>query len=272
VTAQNPAPRGVDTNVPNIARMYDYWLGGKDNFAADRAAAEKIVEISAGRVLRGVRQNRAFLNRAVRTAAAAGVRQFLDLGSGLPTQDNVHQVAGPDARVIYVDYDPVVRVHGAAILAGVDRVAAIQADLRRPVEILESPEAKALIDFDEPVAILFVAVLHFVHDEYDPAALVAQYRDALAPGSHLILSHLSTDAFPEKMAQTERVYEGSSAGLVARPRAEILRFFDGFELLEPGLVGPTEWRPNEPVNDEKFAGLVGVGLLSRAGSRGSAPR
>jgi hypothetical protein len=261
VSAQNPAPRGVDPSTPHIARMYDYWLGGKDNFAADREAAQKIVEISGGRVLRGVRLNRAFLRRAVRTATAAGVRQFLDLGSGLPTQDNVHQVAGPGARVVYADYDPVVRAHGQALLAGVDGVAVIEADLRRPAEILEHPHVRELIDFGEPVAILFVAVLHFVHDEYDPAGLVARFGDAVASGSHLILSHLSRDAFPDKMAETEQVYERSSAGMVARPRAEILRFFDGFELLDPGLVGPTEWRPEDlnPWSGEKFAGLVGVG-------------
>ncbi|WP_406315931.1 SAM-dependent methyltransferase [Streptosporangium sp. NBC_01639] len=250
---------GADT--PNIARMYDYWLGGKDNFAADRRSAEEIVKISEGKVLRGVRLNRAFLGRAVRAAAEAGVRQFLDLGSGLPTQENVHEVAGSGARVVYVDYDPVVASHAHAILAKSETVGFVQADLRKPAEILGHPTVRELIDFDEPVAFMFVSVLHFVDDGEDPHGIVARFRDAAAPGSHLILSHLSRDGFPQKMAQTEQVYQGASARLGARTHAEILGFFDGFELSEPGLVGPTEWRPGDgPPGTEKFAGLVGMGV------------
>ncbi|MDP9862466.1 MULTISPECIES: SAM-dependent methyltransferase [Streptosporangium] len=250
---------GADT--PNIARMYDYWLGGKDNFAADRESAEEIVKISEGRVLRGVRLNRAFLGRAVRAAAEAGVRQFLDLGSGLPTRENVHEVAGPGARVVYVDYDPVVASHAHAILARSDGVGFVQADLRRPAEILGHPTVREIVDFDEPLALLFVSVLHFVGDADGPHRVVADFRDAAAPGSHLILSHLSKDGFPQKMAATEQVYQGASARLGARTREEILAFFDGFELSEPGLVGPTEWRPGAGgAGPERFAGLVGMGV------------
>ncbi|MEZ0074760.1 SAM-dependent methyltransferase [Planotetraspora sp. GP83] len=254
------APRGVGAGTPNIARMYDYWLGGKDNFAADRESAEEIVRISDGRVLRGVRLNRSFLGRAVRTAAAAGVRQFLDLGSGLPTRENVHQVAGPDARVIYVDSDPVVASHARAILVRSDNVEFVEGDLRHPREILGHPAVRRLIDFDEPVALMFVSVLHFVDDSEDPRGILAAYRDAVAPGSHLILSHLSKDAFPQKMAAAERVYEGANTRLGARTREEILGLFEGFEVLDPGLVGPAEWRPQGPWSTERFAGLVGVGL------------
>ncbi|WP_214414503.1 SAM-dependent methyltransferase [Sphaerisporangium fuscum] len=259
--ADDITPAGVGAGTANIARMYDYWLGGKDNFAVDRESAEEVVKISQGRVLRGVRLNRDFLGRAVRTAARAGVRQFLDLGSGLPTRENVHEVAGPDARVVYVDYDPVVAAHGRALLATSQDVGFVHADLRRPGEILGHPTVRRLIDFAEPVAVMFVSVLHFVDDADDPRRIVGEYRDALVPGSHLILSHLAKDDFPDRMAATERVYEGASARLGARSREEILALFDGFELLEPGLVGPTEWNaPELALSAEKFAGLVGVGV------------
>ncbi|MFA1550934.1 SAM-dependent methyltransferase [Actinomadura chokoriensis] len=259
------AAAGLDTGSPNVARMYDYWLGGKDNFAADREAAERVVEISEGRVVRGVRLNRAFMREAVRACAAAGVRQFLDLGSGLPTRENVHEAVtsvAPDARTVYVDYDPVVCAHGRALLAGAENAGFAEADLRRPDGVLAHPAVRDMIDFSEPVALLLVSVLHFVDDADDPAALVARYRDALAPGSRLILSHLATDAFPEQMSLTEQVYEGASARLGARPSAQIRGFFDGFELLPPGLAGPREWLDGGVASDgERFAGLVGMGEL-----------
>ncbi|WP_433337264.1 SAM-dependent methyltransferase [Spirillospora sp. CA-294931] len=256
------ADGGVDATTPNVARMYDYWLGGKDNFEPDRVAAERVVEISEGRVIEGVRLNRLFLGTAVSAAAAAGVRQFLDLGSGLPTQDNVHDVAlraRPDARVVYVDNDPMVCVHGRALLGGVGQVGFVEGDLRRPEEILGDPAVRSLLDLTEPVAVLCVSVLHFVGDA-EATAAVTRVRDAMAPGSRLILSHLASDAFPGEMAKTEQIYSGANARLGARPRAQILRFFDGFELLPPGLVGPTEWltKGGEP-GGRRFAGLVGVG-------------
>ncbi|MEU8122310.1 SAM-dependent methyltransferase [Spirillospora sp. NPDC049024] len=261
---------GLDASSPNVARMYDYWLGGKDNFAADREAAQRVVEISEGRVVRGVRLNRAFLGGAVRDAAEAGIRQFLDLGSGLPTRENVHEAATrarPDSRVVYVDYDPVVCAHGRALLADAGNVGFAEADLRRPDDVLGHPVVADLLDFSEPVALLLVSVLHFVDDAEDPHALVARYRDALAPGSRLILSHLASDAFPERMAEAERVYKDASARLGARPRARILEFFDGFDLLHPGLTGPREWLDGGVKTDgEQFAGLVGVGELARPGA------
>ncbi|MFB4309266.1 SAM-dependent methyltransferase [Actinomadura sp. GTD37] len=257
---------GLDTGSPNVARMYDYWLGGKDNFAADREAAERVVEISEGRVVRGVRLNRAFLRAAVRAAADAGVRQFLDLGSGLPTRENVHEAAAgaaPGTRTVYVDHDPVVCAHGRALLAGAGGVGLAEADLRRPDEVLGHPAVRDMIDFSEPVALLLVSVLHFVADADDPHALVARYRDALAPGSRLILSHLASDAFPEHMARAEQVYEGASARLGARPSEQIGRFFDGFDLIPPGLTGPREWLGDADQDGERFAGLVGMGGLPR---------
>jgi SAM-dependent methyltransferase len=261
------ATADLDTGTANPARMYDYWLGGKDNFAADREAAERIVEISEGRVVRGVRLNRAFLRAAVRAAAQAGIRQFLDLGSGLPTQENVHDAVRdvrPDARTVYVDHDPVVCAHGRALLADAEHVGFVQGDLRRPEEVLAHPTVQDMIDFSEPVAVMLVSVLHFVDDADDPAALVAPYRDELAPGSRLVLSHLASDAFPAEMAKAERVYEGASARLGARPKAQIRGFFDGFELLEPGLIGPREWLDGGVRTDgERFAGLVGVGEKRR---------
>ncbi|MQY09374.1 SAM-dependent methyltransferase [Actinomadura macrotermitis] len=257
---------GLDAATPNVARMYDYWLGGKDNFAADRAAAQRVVGISEGRVTEGVRLNRRFLGTAVRQAAEAGVRQFLDVGSGLPTRENVHEVAlaaRADARVVYVDHDPVVCAHGRALLAGTgDPVGFVQGDLRRPEEILDHPVTRQLIDFAEPVALIFVSVLHFVEDADDPAALVGRFAGRLVPGSRLILSHLASDAFPDQMARAEQVYEGASSRLGARPRAQILGFFDGFELLEPGLTGPPQWLAGGAEDPEarRFAGLVGVGV------------
>ncbi|HEU5026924.1 MAG TPA: SAM-dependent methyltransferase [Spirillospora sp.] len=257
------ATADLDPGTPNVARMYDYWLGGKDNFAADREAAARIVDISEGRVVRGVRLNRAFLREAVRDAARAGIAQFLDLGSGLPTRENVHEAVRevrPEARTVYVDNDPVVCAHGRALLADAAHVGFVQGDLRRPAEIMAHPTVREMIDFSAPVAVMLVSVLHFVDDAEDPAALVARYRDALAPGSRLVLSHLATDAFPEAMAEAERVYADASAPLGARPSARIRGFFDGFELLPPGLTGPREWLDGGVRTDgERFAGLVGVG-------------
>lgn len=263
MASANEAPRAVDIGTPNIARMYDYWLGGKDNFAADRAAAEKVIAISSEPgVLRDVRENRAFLGRAVRTVAGMGVTQFLDIGAGLPTQQNVHQVAQqvrPDTRVVYVDYDPVVCSHGRALLAGGDGVAFVQADARGATELVTDPEVTALIDFDQPVAVLLVAVLHLIQDADDPAGIVAGLRSLMAPGSYLILSHISSEPRPAEVAKAAEVYEQATAGLIPRTRQQILDFFDGFTLLEPGLTNAPAWRPEVTVPDAHiFPVLAGV--------------
>jgi hypothetical protein len=254
VTDEKPAaaagrqpPPGIDASVATAARIYDYWLGGHDNFAADRIAALKVSERSpeAPLVARG---NRKFLGRAVRfLAAEAGIRQFLDLGTGLPTKGNVHQVAqatAPGARVVYVDNDPMVLAHSRALKTG-EGTAVIRADLRDAGTILGHPDTGRLIDFSEPLAILFVAVLHFVGDP-DAGAAVARFTGAAAPGSYLVLSHITGDPDPEAAAAFTAVYAGTANPNTLRSREEILGFFDGLEMLEPGLVPVQQWRPDDP--------------------------
>jgi S-adenosyl methyltransferase len=238
---------GFDTSVPNPARMYDYFLGGKDHFPADKAAAEQLLAtVPLTRV--GARENRAFLQRAVGfLAGEAGIRQFLDIGTGLPTQGNVHEVAqavAPDARVVYVDNDPIVHAHANALLSG-DNTASILGDLRDPDGILADPETNRLIDFRQPVAILLVAVLHFIRDREDPAGIVARLKAAMAPGSYLVISHATGDLYPREIgAEATKAYDRATAPLVLRTRAEIERFFDGLELVPPGLVQLSRWRPD----------------------------
>ena len=247
----------INTGVPNPARIYDYFLGGKDNFPADREVAEQVVAI-APVALDIVEDNRAFLRRAVRLLAGeAGIRQFIDLGSGLPTRGNVHEIAqavAPDARVVYVDNDAMVVTHSRALLAG-DNTAAIEADLRDPDSVMRHPEVRELIDFDQPIALLLMAILHFVPDDEDPYGIVARFRDALSTGSYLALSHgtrdiparpdMSPEAMAEMGTKVERLYQLTTASLVTRTHAQVERFLDGFDLLDPGLVEIQLWRPDE---------------------------
>jgi hypothetical protein len=261
----------INTGVPNPARIYDYFLGGKDNFPADREVAEQVVAIAP--VARDiVEDNRAFLRRVVRfLAGEAGIRQFVDLGSGLPTQGNVHEIAQatvPDARVVYVDNDAMVVTHSRALLAG-EHTVAIEADLRDPDSVLEHPEVRQLIDFDQPIALLLLAILHFVPDDQDPFGVVARFRDALPAGSYLAISHgtrdiptrpdMSPEAMAEMGAKVERLYQLTTASLVTRTRARVERFFDGFDLVDPGLVEIQLWRPDEsePLLPGGFYGGVG---------------
>jgi hypothetical protein len=241
----------LNPGVPNPARMYDYFLGGKDNFPADREAAEQAIAVSPP-TLDMARENRAFLRRAVRfLAAEAGIRRFLDIGAGLPTQGNVHEVAqavAPDARVVYADIDPVVVTHARALLAD-PNTAAIQADLRDPDAILATPEVRGLLDGGQPVAILLLAILHFVQDADDPARSVARLRDAVPAGSYLAITHATAEApnpKPEVAARVVDVYQRATASLALRTGAEVARFFDGFDLVDPGLVQVQEWRPDAP--------------------------
>ncbi|MEV5748139.1 SAM-dependent methyltransferase [Actinoallomurus sp. NPDC052308] len=246
MTDRDRAPESVDLSTPNAARMYDFFLGGKDNLAPDRAAAEMVLQI-APQIRIAAQQNRAFLGRAVRYLAEAGIRQFLDVGTGLPTQNNVHQVAHavvPDAPVVYVDNDPVVLAHGRAILAGSKNVHIVQADLRRPEDILESPEVRERIDFDRPFAILLVAIVHFLQDADDPEKIVARFRDVLPPGGHLVLSHVCGDALPEAVAPVTEIYRRSSTPIITRSTERIRGFFGDLELVEPGLVNVSAWRPD----------------------------
>ena len=227
--------------------MYDYWLGGHDNFAPDRIAALKISDRAPEAPLLA-RENRKFLGRAVRfLAGEAGIRQFLDLGTGLPTRGNVHQVAQaitPDARVVYVDNDPMVLAHSRALKTG-EGTAVIRADLRDPDTILGHPDTRRLIDFSEPLAVLFAAVLHFVGDP-DAAAAVARFTGATAAGSYLVLSTVTSDPDEQAAAVGTAVYASTANPVRLRTREEILAFFDGMELLEPGLVPVQQWRPDEP--------------------------
>jgi hypothetical protein len=259
VTVADQARSAVDASIPNVARVYDFMLGGKDNFPADRAAAEQLLA-AFPEAREGVRQNRAFLRRVVAyLAGSAGIRQFLDIGTGLPTQKNVHEVAravAPDARVVYVDNDPVVCVHGRSLLADADEVAMVEADLRRPEEILADPDTQRLIDFDQPVALLLVAVLHFIGDEDDPYAVVARLRDALAPGSYLAVVHmLDAEERHDDADKVRHVYSRSSTGVYPRSREQVMRFFGDFELLDNDLFISRELI-------QRFAGL-GWGAVAR---------
>ncbi|MEV4224351.1 SAM-dependent methyltransferase [Nonomuraea sp. NPDC049725] len=249
------APEGVDPNVPNVARMYDYYLDGKDNFAADREAAERIMKIFPV-TKDAARENRAFLRRAVREVVAGGVRQIIDLGAGLPTQGNTHEIA-PEARVVYVDYDPVVCTHGRALLARGEKVDFLQADARKPDELLERLDG--MVDFGQPVAFMMLAILHFIPDD-DAYGIVGKLREVSVPGSHLVISH-AIDAKPDTTPQAIEVYNQATAGLNLRTHEEIVRFFDGYELLEPGLVFPKDWRPDggETYGGGTAIGYAGVG-------------
>jgi len=263
VTGSTTPLFGIDTTVPTTARIYDYWLGGHDNFAADRAAALKVSEAAPEAQMMAV-ENRRFLRRAVRYLAAdAGITQFLDIGTGLPTQRNVHQVAqdiNPAARVVYVDNDPMVLAHSRALKTGGNTVV-IEADLRDPWAILDHPGARKLIDFSQPLAVLLVAVLHFISDDDDPPAIVAAIRDAVQPDSYLVLSHVTGDIRRESAASAAVHYKKVTPGATLRGQAEILQFFAGLELIDPGLVQVPHWRPDgpEPTDAGKVWILGGVG-------------
>ena len=248
-------PARIDTSVPNVARIYDYILGGKDNFAADRGAAQQLLAALPD-IAGTVRDNRLFIGRVVRfLAGEAGIRQFLDLGAGLPTQDSVHEIAqaiAPDARVVYVDNDPVACSHGQALLGPRDRVGFALGDLCRPAEILEHPEVLARLDFSQPVGVLCACALHFVPDEEKPHQIIAGYRDALAPGSYLAITHGISAATPDDdpdgaVESVRNVYRNASAQIHVRPVKEIERFFDGFEILDPGVVWMARWRPDPDI-------------------------
>ncbi|MFC0504430.1 SAM-dependent methyltransferase [Micromonospora costi] len=262
------APETIDIERPSVARMYDYYLGGSHNFAADRAAAQAMVAAVPEAPLMA-QANRAFLRRAVHYLTGMGVRQFLDIGSGIPTVGNVHEIAQHDAadsRVVYVDVDPVAVAHSREILAGDDRAVVVQEDLRNPERILAHPEVRGLLDFDQPVAVMVVAVLHFVSDEDDPARILRTLRDALAPGSHLVLSQASDDGrSEEERAEAERVYRRTDNPLWVRSRAELTAFFDGFTLVEPGVVWVPQWRPESPDSAEDAERAVFMGGVGRLG-------
>jgi SAM-dependent methyltransferase len=247
--------------------MYDYYLGGSHNFEVDREAARRAMEFMPG-LPKIMQANRAFMRRAVRHAADQGISQFLDIGSGIPTFGNVHEVAQaarPGARVVYVDHDPVAVAHSQAVLEGNEDADVVAADLRKPQEILRSPEVERLIDLNRPVALLLVAILHFVEDEDDPYGAVAELGEALAPGSLLVLTHASYEGVPlppERAGGAVNVYQDIRNPLIMRSREEIARFFEGYDMVEPGLVAMPRWRPDTAPEDEDpyaFSGFAGVG-------------
>jgi len=241
-------PPALDTRHAHSARVYNYWLGGKDNFAADREAAERAIAANPG-IITDVRAGRAFQARAVRyLASECGVRQFLDIGTGLPTANNTHEIAQaavPDARVVYVDNDPIVLAHARALLTSSPEgaTAYLEADLRNTAEILEA--AARTLDFGQPVALMLLVILHLIPDADDPPGIVARLMQALPAGSYLVLTHPAVDIQAAKMAEmTRRVNERMrGAQATMRDRATITRFFDGLDLLEPGVVQPQQWRP-----------------------------
>jgi SAM-dependent methyltransferase len=253
VTGDEKATTGPGADAAHPARMYDYYLGGRDNYQADRAAAE--AALGAAPELRAIaRENRAFLRRAVRHLVDSGVRQFIDIGAGLPTGENVHQIAqeiAPESRVVYVDNDPTVLVHARALLSPhpLGRMAIVQADVREPERILADDQVRSLIDFERPLAVLLVSVLQFVPDR-EPQDVVAPLRDAMPRGGHLVVSHPTQDFRAGPVGQVASAYRRAKAPAVARRKAEIERAFAGFELLEPGIVQTPLWRPDGPVTPD----------------------
>jgi S-adenosyl methyltransferase len=241
------APAELDLDRPNAARMYDYYLGGSHNFAVDRELAAQVFEAWPD-MPRAAQANRAFLRRAVRLLVAQGVRQFLDIGSGIPTVGNVHEVAqlaDPDARIVYVDSDPVAVTHSRSLLAGNDRTAVVRADGRHPAEVLADPGVTGLLDLTRPVGLLMVALLHFVLDEEDPRGIIAGYAAGLAPGSWLVVSHGSIDTAPG-VATMETLYQQTATPIKMRSRAELATLLRDVALVEPGVEFLPAWRPDHP--------------------------
>ena len=241
-------PSRVDVRKAYPARRYDYWLGGKDNFAADRRSGDAVEEV-VPTIRLSIIENRRFLQRAVRFLVEAGIGQFLDIGAGMPTDANTHEVAqaiAPQSRVVYVDNDPVVVSHARALLRSSPqgRTEYVEADLRAPQDILRSPPLRATLDMGRPVGLLLLAVLHFVPDDDDPYGLVAQLAAAMPPGSYLVMSHGTYDPLPPEMiARCEEVNAVIDAPWRPRSREEFARFFDGMELVDPGIVSIGSWRP-----------------------------
>lgn len=260
---------GLRTGTPNIARWSDYLLGGKDNFAADRAFAERLLSI-APEVKTMAVDTRTFLERVVRFLVGQGVRQFLNVASGLPSRRNTHEVAqelAPDARVVYVDDDPVVLTHARAMLARNARTGVVNGSILRPDEMLSDPEMLRLIDFDEPVGLLIPARLQYLPDADEPYKCVAHVRDRLAPGSHLMIGHAVFDSRPELARPVIDLFRQivPRADDAPRTREKVLRFFDGTELVEPGLVYIRQWRPDSPQSDHQAQRVWIVGGVGRIG-------
>jgi hypothetical protein len=242
------AKRGIDFDKPNAARVYDYLIGGKLNYAIDRMFAEQILQVRPEAKDLAL-LNRRWLRRAVRFAAEQGVRQFLDIGSGMPTVGHVHEVVqsiDPESRVVYVDNEPVAVAHSEIVLQENDNAAMVQADAEFPADVLEHPTTERLLDFSRPVMVIMAAFIHFIPDERDPAGLVAAYRDAVVPGSYLALSSGTFEGQGEEVRRAAELYQKSGTDVVARSKEELRALMDGFEILPPGIVFTPEWRPDDP--------------------------
>jgi SAM-dependent methyltransferase len=263
--SQDWVPADIDTERPSPARVYDYVLGGSHNFAVDRQAAEQLLTVDPHTTLMA-HANRAYLRRVVEYLVNAGVRQFLDIGSGIPTAGHVHQIAqsaAPESRVAFVDIDPVAVAHSRQILADNDRTAVIQEDVRRPEQIIDHPDLRRLLDFEQPVAVLLVALLHYVSDADDPAGIVSRLTGPLAPGSYLALSHGTEDG-PVDMAAMREIGRRSGIEVTWRNRQQVEALFAGFDLVEPGVVWVSQWHSESPYDahrdqPELSANYAGVG-------------
>jgi trans-aconitate methyltransferase len=261
---QRALPVAIDTTRPHQARIYDYWLGGKDNFAVDREAAERALAVYPG-LRRGVRAQRAFLANAVEyLARTVGIRQFLDIGTGIPTASNTHEVAhtvDPDARVVYVDNDPMVLAHARALLTDSTpgTTSYLDADLRDTAKILS--EAAGRLDFGQPIGVLLIGILQLIQDEDEPRAIVTRLMEAVPPGSWLAVFHPASDILADQMTEVARqVSARSTTPTTLRSKAEVMQFFDGLELIEPGLVQVHRWRPGSPAPDmdDEVPGYAGL--------------
>jgi hypothetical protein len=259
------APAGIDLTVPSVARSYDYALGGAHSFAVDREFFRAVEAVLPG-AREMARANRAFLHRAVRYMIQQGIRQFLDVGSGIPTVGNVHEIAqryAAESRIVYVDLDPVAVAHSRLILAGNARATAIQADARRVEEVLDHPDARALLDFDQPVGLILAAILHAVPDDAEAYGVMEALRAVAAPGSYVAISHATADSRPAEIRLAEELGKRSSTPGRGRTHAEVLAFFAGFDLVEPGLVWAPQWRPDRPEDvgphPERLVTYAGVG-------------
>ncbi|MFC0003485.1 SAM-dependent methyltransferase [Micromonospora siamensis] len=247
---ERPPSSRIDPSVPHAARRYDYWLGGKDNFAADRASGDAVAAAYPS-IRTTVIENRKFMQRVTRHLARSGVRQFLDIGTGIPTSPNMHEIAqavAPESRVVYVDNDPIVLAHARALLTSSPQgaTAYVDADLRDPERILADPELRATLDLDRPVALMLIAILHFLPDGDDPYGVTRRLVDALPSGSHVVISHATTDLVPRQIAATAAPSTRSSMiDMAFRGRDQFAAFFDGLELLEPGITPVTEWLPDD---------------------------
>ncbi len=258
-------PSESDVNTPNVARVYDYYLGGRHNHEADREAARQVLGVAPD-VPMAALENRAFLQRATRfLVQEAGITQYVDIGPGLPTQGNVHQIVqqyNPRARVIYVDNDPVVFEHSQSLLSGVSGVSVVNEDLRDPDWLLDNPTLRELIDLDQPLGLCMTLVLHFISDSDGPYSIVARLLDALCPGSYVVISHVThEDRDAQTLSEITDTYNQATAPLVMRSRADITKFFDGTELVKPGVVFLSQWRPSSesyPEGGTRWA-YAGVG-------------